>query len=236
MVLIDPSPLRALVSGFGPFSDYKENPSWLAVQPLHDTRLATDSGRPIHITTLELPVSYEYVLKNVPGLHKRPPVLPSSADASISIPEQGYDFIFHVGVSRRGPIRIERVGYKYGYNRMLPDATGQLGPIVKPAESPDTESVRGFGEGYEEFPEELSTDVDVPALVAHLQMEGLELGTSIDAGHYLCDFTLCTSLAISRKVSQEKPRPVLFMHVSVREEKVTDMVQRIVPWVCNGLS
>lgn len=67
----------------------------------------------------------------------------------------------------------------------------------------------------------------------------IQLGTSVDAGHYLCDFTLYTSLAVSRKFSQEKPRPVLFMHVPVVEElsteKVTDMARRVTLWVCNGL-
>ena len=114
-------------------------------------------------------------MENVPGLHKRPPVLPSMSDPSIPVPENGYDFIFHVGVSGRGPIRIERVGHKYGYNRTLPDTDGQLGPIVKPADGPGAEPLRGFGLGYEEFPDELSTDVDVSALVAHLQKAGVEV-------------------------------------------------------------
>ncbi|RDX54986.1 peptidase C15, pyroglutamyl peptidase I-like protein [Lentinus brumalis] len=241
MAPIGPGTTRVLITGFGPFHRYKENPSWLAVKPLHGITLTTDSGRPIHITTLELPVAYEYVLRNVPGLHKRPPVLPPSADAGIPLPENGYDFIFHVGVSGRGPIRIERLGHKYGYDLTLPDADGQFGPIVILAEGSDSEPVRGFGEGYEAFPGDLPTDVDVPALVIDLKKDGAELGMSVDAGHYLCDFILYASLAISRQVvgPQEKPIPVLFMHVplprEVSTEKATDMARRIILWVCGGL-
>ncbi|KAJ3001179.1 hypothetical protein NUW54_g6594 [Trametes sanguinea] len=89
---IDPNAIRVLITGFGPFGKYKENPSWLAVKPLHNTILYTDPPtdlltpsdqaamitdemeeflrRPqqIHITTLEVPVSYQAVL-----------ILPSSA-------------------------------------------------------------------------------------------------------------------------------------------------------------
>lgn len=59
-------------------------------------------------------------------------------------------------------------------------------------------------------------------------------------GHYLCDFTLYASLAVSRKVvgPQEKPTSVLFMHVPAPEElsteKVTDMARRIILWGCDG--
>ncbi|THH26739.1 hypothetical protein EUX98_g7443, partial [Antrodiella citrinella] len=95
---VSPHAIRVLITGFGPFSKYNENPSWLAVKPLHNTILFTqpesnpvpyndqmmtdeDVNMPpapqeIHITSLEIPVTYKSVRTTVPGLHARPPILP----------------------------------------------------------------------------------------------------------------------------------------------------------------
>ena len=86
--------------------------------------------RPIHITTLKVPVTYEGVLSVVPGLHARPPVLPPSAPEDCARPpESNYDFVFHIGVAGRGPLRMERISHKLGYH--MKDATGKLAPVVK---------------------------------------------------------------------------------------------------------
>lgn len=85
----------------------------------------------IHITTLEIPVNYQAVLSTVPGFHTRPPVLPNPNDPIYAIPPppaNGYDFVFHVGVAGRGPLRIERIGHKNGYR--MKDALGEYAPIV----------------------------------------------------------------------------------------------------------
>ena len=222
-----------------PFGKYAENPSWLAVKPLHNTILYKDPPaellvpsdqaaiitdemeeflrRPqqIHITALEIPVSYQAVLSTVPGLHGRPPVLPRPNDPNFAIPPppaNGYDFIFHVGVAGRGPLRIERIGHKNGYR--MKDADGEYAPIVHlpkdtigsdaeaelarmermlalgpsgnvdvpgmtpgPAEVVDIPPApnRGFGKGYETFPDELQTDVDVPKLIVHLKESGIDV-------------------------------------------------------------
>ena len=256
---IDPNALRVLITGFGvstfgiilwrrgsscmscgvqPFGKYVENPSWLAVKPLHNTVLSADPpteliptdqaamitdemeeilNRPqqIHITTLEIPVSYQAVLSTVPGLYSRPPVLPTPADPAMAIPPPpatGYDFVFHVGVAGRGPLRIERLGHKNGYR--MSDVDGQYAPIVHLPKDPIGESTiaelarlermmvgpslhsgngpegaaevvdiplppnRGFGKGYEQFPDELSTDVDVPKLIVHLKESGIDVRLS----------------------------------------------------------
>lgn len=154
-----------------PFAHYEENPSWLAVRPLHnkvltfepppDATIAIDAAaaaaagidvhmrdvdesdvdelepepapkpRQIHITVCKVPVVYEAVLSTVPSFHSRPPVLPEHDEPlSPSLPpdEDGYDLCFHVGVAGRGPLRVERIGHKKGYN--MKDATGRLAPIV----------------------------------------------------------------------------------------------------------
>ena len=92
----------------------------------------------IHITACEVPVSYESVLAMVPPFHARPPVLPESHNPTypnIPPPEQGFDLCLHVGVAGRGPLRVERLGHKKGYN--MKDCGGKLAPIVpvKPVEA-----------------------------------------------------------------------------------------------------
>ncbi|KAG1732195.1 uncharacterized protein EDB91DRAFT_1152111 [Suillus paluster] len=289
-------PYRVLITGFGPFSRYAINPSWLAVKPLHNTILHIDlptepitvddqtpmpeensfiqDVRDIHLTTLQVPVTYEGVLAIVPGLHARPPVLPSSTDPDlpdIIPPPDGFDLIFHVGVAGRGPLRMERVGHKFGYN--MKDATGCLAPIVRvtrdessnpnrgqsePSEMERMERARlieydidapvdgteppkrGFGKGYESFPEEIFTEIDVEKLVHHLKKSGIEqIYSSLDAGHYLCDFIYYCSLAESKRASGKADKSttkVLFLHCPpvdqpLSTEEVTEAIKQSVIWL-----
>jgi len=157
------------------------------------------------------------VLSIVPGLHARPPILPEDAPEDCADPpEKNYDFIFHIGVAGRGPLRMERVGHKLGYH--MKDAKGQLAPVVRvatkdfsrrenggapgsavtagtatvsaaenmererlgmdPVESGSENVVRpsrGFGVGYETFPDEINTDIDVTRLVQDLKRSGVEV-------------------------------------------------------------
>ncbi|KAH7888771.1 hypothetical protein F5I97DRAFT_1855418 [Phlebopus sp. FC_14] len=298
MPAIDPTPqvrpFDVLVTGFGPFARYAVNPSWLAVKPLHNTILRVDTSaestplsdrvaligsiatREIRITVLQVPVTYEDVLTIVPGLHARPPVLPSTADSdsscfSTSSPPDGYDLILHVGVAGRGPLRMEKLGHKFGYN--MKDARGCLAPIVciardethhalpEPSEAELMERARlggnysiethidgsehpkrGFGKGYEAFPEEIHTDVDVEKLVHHLKRCGIEqIYSSLDAGHYLCDFIYYCSLAESKRAKSDKSTSsrVLFLHCPpvdqpLSTEEVTDAIKKLIIWLCSS--
>jgi pyroglutamyl-peptidase len=147
-----------------PFFKYEENPSWLAVKPLHNTVIYTEPQPPtetngqndpspsyaepmqedgptslqqIHITTLLIPVAYQDVLAITPGLHARPPILPPPADPAFMakhLPQTGFDFIFHVGVAGRGPLRIERLGHKLNYR--MKDVDGQYAPVVQLPKDP----------------------------------------------------------------------------------------------------
>ena len=89
-----------------------------------------DRKRAIHISTLQIPVVYEAILETVPGLHARPPILPDSMPPDcLPPPKTSYDFMFHIGVAGRGPLRLERVGHKLGYH--MKDATGKLAALVR---------------------------------------------------------------------------------------------------------
>jgi len=95
-----------------------------------EANIPTLTSCDIHLSTLQVPVTYEDVLAIVPGLHARPPIIPPDPDLpSIIPPPDGFDLVFHVGVTGRGPLRMERVGHKFGYN--MKDATGSLAPIVR---------------------------------------------------------------------------------------------------------
>ncbi|KAF5389345.1 hypothetical protein D9757_004366 [Collybiopsis confluens] len=271
---------HVLVTGFGPFANHQpDNPSWLAVQPLHNVVLPLDTEtggkhRVIKISALQVPVTYESVASVVPKLHLRPPVLPDQVkDDFYRLPQdKGYDFIFHLGVAGRGPLRMEKLGHKLGYH--MKDPSGKLAPTVKGPPSDfgrreesdmsvgeqaveriglgfdvesagDTYSVRpsrGFGAGYEKFPDEIYTDIDVSRLVSHLRKNGVEqIYSSMDAGHYLCDFAYYCSLAESKRNGKpyEKDRntQVLFVHCPpvgqpLTTEEVTEAIRRIIIWVC----
>ncbi|KAJ8077158.1 hypothetical protein PM082_001586 [Marasmius tenuissimus] len=104
---------------------------------------------------------------------------------------------------------------------------------------------RGFGDGYRRFPEELLSDIDVLELVRVLKRCGIESVTpSMDAGHYLCDFTYYCSLAEAQRhgkpYEQDKTTKVLFLHCPPVDQpcstdEVEETIKRIVVWVCSGL-
>ncbi|KAF8171648.1 hypothetical protein BJ912DRAFT_995304 [Pholiota molesta] len=260
---------RVLVTGFGPFSQYLVNPSWRAVEPLQNTILHTEihaksaslpttsatpsvsinsHPRPIHITTLQVPVAYDDVIAIVPGLHARPPTLPADAPPECAPPPLiNYDFVFHLGVAGRGPLRMERQGHKLGYH-MRDSKAITAGPssaeniererlgmdMVEVGGDTLARPTRGFGASYENFPDEIPTDID---------KSGVEqIYTSMDAGHYICDFIYYCSLAEVRRSTKpyEKRRhtQVLFLHCPpvgkpLSSEEVTDAIKRIVVWVCS---
>lgn len=368
---IDANAIRVLITGFGPFYRYKENPAWLAVKALHNTTFycqpvppkaespkpgtadindhpppsipppstnedvqmdgeedetpPDDTPRQVHITTLQIPMSYQSVLSTVPGLHSKNPTVPYPTDDPSYVipppPPQGYDFIFHVAVAGRGPLRLEKVSHKLNFR--MKDAEGQYAPIVIPPpkdqsdedmmdvvtagfhsisgnytshigdeshdhsglppgvqtlaggavtvfgnpgpdgstetptvpENVEVQQHRGFGKSYENMPDELSTDVDVARLIHHLKETGIDqVYISMDAGHYLCDFTYYCSLAESKRLAKQfevppvngkdkqappKGIPVLAMHCGpinqpLCTEDVTEAIRKIVVWVCEN--
>jgi pyroglutamyl-peptidase len=146
------------------------------------------------------------VLKLLPGIHARPPRLPTAEEADFIFdepllgdeqppPEKGYDFVLHVGAGSNGAIRFEQLGHKTGYR--LPGVDDIFAPVVNSSKAGEVKAaseadkfekermepygrekptapweLRGFAEGYEAFPEELYTEVDVAGLIAHLKRNG----------------------------------------------------------------
>ncbi|KAJ6560255.1 hypothetical protein B0H19DRAFT_1146956 [Mycena capillaripes] len=238
---------KVLVTGFGPFGTFRENPSWLAVKPLHDTVITTTPtrGQPpkgakpdsIHLTSLNIPTVYSAVLNTLPDLHAQPPVLPPlyTPPSSRAPPEDGFDLIVHVGVAGPGPLRAERLAHKTGYG--LPDYEHQSPPIIIGGGN-----LRGFGSPRygDEFADELFTSIDVDGLVGDLTTgpDPLSIETSDDAGRFLCDFIYYCSLAESQRAG--RGTPVLFIHCppvgqKMTTKEVSEGVRRIISHVCGHL-
>jgi pyroglutamyl-peptidase len=112
--------------------------------PNPDTEMQEEGSgilQQIHITTLQIPVVYQSVLSIIPGLHAKPPTLPETTDPAFAptyLPPNGFDFIFHIGVVGRGPLRLEKSAHKHGYR--MKDAEGQYAPVMQlPKEPPQSE-------------------------------------------------------------------------------------------------
>ena len=205
------------------------NPSWEAVQKLHDTILSSPSSshshdsnptshKRIRLTSSLIPVKYSSVLSLVPALH------------TTGIEGSKPDLIIHVGVGLDGSIRLEQRARKWGYEKL--DVEGQLGPFD------EDENKRGFAGGeWMEMREELRTDVDGKMVVEKAKRRGVEhvdisenagtsdstcqfaIGLRLSTGEetvtglYLCEFTYFASLASALKQNSGRPTPVQFIHV-----------------------
>ena len=97
----------------------------------HPNGYPSDEPRHIHLSSLQLPPTYDAVLDYVAGLHARPPLIPPTNPPTTVVappPESGYDLILHIGLAGRGPFRIERLAHKTGYR--MKDSLNQHAPVV----------------------------------------------------------------------------------------------------------
>ena len=94
------------MTGYGPFGEHKENPSWLVVKNLADTWHSDEH----QLIVQEVPVSYNYVHKNIPLLLK----------------QHQPQVVIHVGVGHPGRVALETRAYSTGYVRL--DVDGHAGP------------------------------------------------------------------------------------------------------------
>ncbi|KIY44364.1 peptidase C15, pyroglutamyl peptidase I-like protein [Fistulina hepatica ATCC 64428] len=123
----DDHPYNVLVTAFGPYHMPGPNPSWLAVKPMEGLHIVDGVRHPVRIQTLQIPVSYATVLDIIPPLHAVPPVVAEGVE--LIPPLEGYDLFLHVGAMGRGPLRIEMVGHRRGYN--IKDYAGNLAPKIE---------------------------------------------------------------------------------------------------------
>ncbi|GAA5949043.1 hypothetical protein JCM3765_003991 [Sporobolomyces pararoseus] len=208
----DDSTFHVHLTGFGPFHKVPVNPSWEAVQRLHDTVLPNplpsssthvneestqtrNLRQNIRISSSLIPVKYDSVLSQVPALH--------TAGFEGSRP----NLVIHVGVGNEGAIRLEQRARKWGYEKL--DVDGHLGPLD------EVENKRGFkGEDWVECEEELRTRIEGEEVIKSAKRRGIEyIELSEDAGLYLCEFTFYASLASALKQNSGRPTPVQFIHV-----------------------
>jgi pyroglutamyl-peptidase len=104
----------------------------MAVDVDHPNGFPSDDPQHIHISSLQIPPTYDAVLDCVTGIHARPPMIPPTNPPTTKIappPENGYDLIFHIGLAGRGPFRVERLGHKAGYR--MKDSFNQSAPIME---------------------------------------------------------------------------------------------------------
>ena len=181
----------------------------IVVDVEHPNGFPSNDPQHIHISALQIPSTYDAAFDCVTALHARPPVIPPTNPPSMKIvppPENGYDFILHIGLAGRGPFRIERLGHKTGYR--MKDSSNQYAPIIEflpeasalepsqaemldqmranlaivgpvsPIDTTVDHPVRGFGKGYELFAEDLHTPIDVEHLVYAMKEQGIEVGIS----------------------------------------------------------
>ncbi|XP_020278178.1 pyroglutamyl-peptidase 1 [Pseudomyrmex gracilis] len=92
-----------LVTGFGPFDQYKKNPSWEAVKDLLSLWKKYEEFPNFQLVTVQIPVSYECVSTYIPQLWQQyNPII-----------------VLHVGVSSKAEcLTIERCAHSTGYKRM----------------------------------------------------------------------------------------------------------------------
>ena|ERR1700722_18736498 len=134
-----------------------------------------------------------------------------------------------------GPTEAERLEKE----RLAAEAQAISGSVGKSVPEITAPIVRGFGEDYREFPDEMQTDLDVEKLIYDIKNSGPEVChslyidfpsafpfhtcqqdvfttcySSLDAGHYLGDFIYFCSLAEAKRTTTKKGKSskVLFVH------------------------
>ncbi len=166
--------VEVLLTGFGVFSTFLENPSWLAVSQLHGQVLKLTDGRQARIQCVQIPVVYSAILDTLPRIHGHAPQasLVASHDAApwldpqgeqggfagdgrsfpegyshLRVPEGGFDVVLHVGVGREGPMRIETRARKSGYR--IKDQRDTFAPRVGSSSSSSAEQEESEAQRFE---------------------------------------------------------------------------------------
>ena len=145
----------------------------------------------------------------------------SGIDPGLPPPPEGYDFIIHVGLGMCGGLSLEKRGRKEGYlipdyegklapitgpykksreggpENHLSDAVrheierATRGSNGSEPDDPDNAVRRGFGEGYEEFPDEIWNTLDCDEIAAHLKETGFQVRCSLALIYHRRSRLLC---------------------------------------------
>jgi hypothetical protein len=94
-----------------------------------------------------------------------------------------------------GPMEAERLERQ----RLAAETQALSGTVGKTVPDIPVPIVRGFGEEYRDFPDEMQTDIDVEKLITHMKTLGTEVGSSLSccyASHSSVVHRTCTPLAI----------------------------------------
>ncbi|KAG0309957.1 hypothetical protein BGZ99_000748 [Dissophora globulifera] len=161
----------------------------------------------------ELPVEYRKVPEIIPAIHtkhtRRSPAAQSDSEPVDN--EENYlkTYFIHLGVGRDGHTAIETQAHRTGYGH--PDNSNWA------PESKDEPPVKK--EAWKADPDKLTTTVDTAALAQYLkEKKGWICQQSMDAGLYLCEYTLYLSLAERRRRIESgeegaEERTCLFVHL-----------------------
>jgi pyroglutamyl-peptidase len=86
-------------------------------------------------------------------------------------------------------------------------------------------------------------NLSVPGLPFFIPLFPQQIYSSMDAGHYVCDFAYYCSLAEAKRAASKSDKgtqtKVLFMHCPPVDqpfstEEVIDAVKKIIVWVCTS--
>ncbi|KAF9585978.1 Pyroglutamyl-peptidase 1 [Lunasporangiospora selenospora] len=191
--------VRVILTGFEPFGKHVTNPSWLSVQPLSDTTLDIPQRKETDTLRKHEATKVDIVCHELPVEYRKAPE------------QQEYlkTYFIHVGVGKDGQTAIETQAHRTGYgapdnSKWNPDSKEEP-PVKKPEWAGDADK--------------LITTVDSLALAEYLKTEkGWICEQSLDAGHYLCEYTFYLSMAerqrrILDKLENEDDRTCLFVHL-----------------------
>ncbi|KAF9932208.1 hypothetical protein FBU30_008763 [Linnemannia zychae] len=239
--------VKVVLTGFQPFAHHLTNPSWLSVQPLHNTVLdlpevPAAKQDPKHhkatqafVTCQELPVEYQKVPDLVPQLHvahgRNTDKDGQEAEIKVEESKQEEDageyvktYYIHVGVGRDGHTALETQAHRVGYHGV------DNAKWTPPKEEPPVSKKEWTAD-----PDLLTTTVDTEALAEYLKAEkGWICQKSMDAGHYLCEYTFYLSMAerhrrIAAGEESEDERTCLFVHLpSVGNPYTLEELQRFI--------
>jgi pyrrolidone-carboxylate peptidase len=143
------------------------------------------------------------------------------------------DFVLHVGVgnffftletvARNGPFR-EKDNAKSAPTRgewSTCKIASQFSSIYIP--------IFTCNECILDSPRELKVETDLNAMLSHIKVNGVDARLSADAGLFLCEWTLYSSIMYARKVPNTRKKPkVVFLHVPPVEDYSQEVINEVV--------